>query len=254
METAFSAKPQLIELDHWMLSELPSVLSSRNPVFMTQAELSKLMKWKLMKGKWRPRLQQFVDGLGEDLVTSTTWAAFKLAGAGKPLRALEALCELKGVGPATASAILSALHFDLPFMSDEAMNACLSAREYTVPAFEALHAELSHRAQLANAAVASGTGASGDSVVGTGSAAGATSGDAGGASAGAGSGSAVEASPAVADDAGPGSRKRQRAGSAGVVATPTAGPEYPVFQGPVTAQRVQLSLYLEAIKAKHGVA
>jgi hypothetical protein len=35
---------------------------------------------------------------------------------------------------------------------------------------------------------------------------------------------------------------------------PAAGPEYPVFQGPVTAQRVQLSLYLEAIKAKHGVA
>jgi hypothetical protein len=89
---------------------------------LTHVPLS--IRAQLMKGKWRPRLQQFVDSLEEGLVRSTTQAAFKQAAAGKVVPALETLSGLKGVGPATASAILSALRFEVPFMSDEALNAC----------------------------------------------------------------------------------------------------------------------------------
>lgn len=51
---------------------------------MVQDELSKLMTWKLKKGKWRPRLQQFVDDLiPEDVIRITTgplsiWGPFRL--------------------------------------------------------------------------------------------------------------------------------------------------------------------------------
>lgn len=66
----------------------------------------------------RPRLLDFVSALDEDLVKSASQKAFKsLPDVSK---AISELTVLKGVGPATASAILAAYAPDVaPFMSDE---------------------------------------------------------------------------------------------------------------------------------------
>lgn len=50
-----------------------------------------------------------------------------------------------GIGPATASAILSAMDSRVPFMSDDALLVCLGYREYTVKAYKALIEALSER-------------------------------------------------------------------------------------------------------------
>lgn len=48
-----SQSPTLVELDTWMLADLPKAVSARDGATrLTKAELSKLMQWKLTKGKW----------------------------------------------------------------------------------------------------------------------------------------------------------------------------------------------------------
>lgn len=59
--------PLLVELDDFWLG-----LCAAKPTCLTKSQLSKLMQWKLTKGKWRPRLQGFVDALDADQVRSVT--------------------------------------------------------------------------------------------------------------------------------------------------------------------------------------
>lgn len=67
---------------------------------------------------FRPRLLDFVSALDEDFVKSASQKAFQsLPDLSK---AISELTVLKGVGPATASAVLAAYAPDVaPFMSDE---------------------------------------------------------------------------------------------------------------------------------------
>lgn len=142
-------KPNLVSLDDFYRNQLPSLLHQRNPnPHITTSELSKLMQWKLTRGKWRfhlfilhfspllsslyfhlsycltyaanfrPRLLDFVSSLDESLVKSASQKAFQsLPDISK---AVSELTVLKGVGPATASAVLAAFAPHLtPFMSDE---------------------------------------------------------------------------------------------------------------------------------------
>lgn len=47
-------KPNLLSLDDFYRNQLPPVLHQRNPnPYITTTELSKLMQWKLTRGKWR---------------------------------------------------------------------------------------------------------------------------------------------------------------------------------------------------------
>ena len=58
------------------------------------------------------------------------------------------LCELKGIGPATASALLA--HIDpqrFPFMSDEALEGCGMKREYTLATYLSFAEALSSKAE-----------------------------------------------------------------------------------------------------------
>ncbi|CAH8310958.1 unnamed protein product [Eruca vesicaria subsp. sativa] len=112
-------KPDLVYLDQYDRVELPRLRHERdlNP-YLTTSELSQLMKWKLSRGKWRPRLLDFVSSLEDSVVKSASEKAFKALP--NISNAVKELTILKGVGPATASAVFASYAPDIsPFKSDE---------------------------------------------------------------------------------------------------------------------------------------
>ena len=152
-------KPDLIELDQFWRETYPAEVSHRglsSPNFITLDEISKIMTWKITRGKFRP-LQKLVDSNKADDVVSTSQAAFllmsdqvvdigsKTQGASKTNCAkcknvIETLMKLKAIGPATASAILAPLYPQyFPFMSDEALLASeedvAGKKEYTMKSY-----------------------------------------------------------------------------------------------------------------------
>jgi hypothetical protein len=127
---------------------LPATLLARAPAaYLTQPELSRVMRWKLRFGKMRP-LQKLVDALPDAAVRAASAAAFAAlppqggGGAGALARSLAALAKpLKGVGPATASAVLAAwAPSRVAFMSDEALEGVVGSRGYTAAECESLAA------------------------------------------------------------------------------------------------------------------
>nr|XP_040031881.1 LOW QUALITY PROTEIN: uncharacterized protein zgc:112496 [Gasterosteus aculeatus aculeatus] len=115
-----SKKPgKLLHLDKWYQEELPKLISGRPDKHVTQSELVKLMEWKLTRGKFRQRLPQLVASNSECAVEKCSRKAFGLLP--DVPAAIAELCCLKGVGPATASAVLAAgAPEQAAFMSDEA--------------------------------------------------------------------------------------------------------------------------------------
>ncbi|TNY21497.1 hypothetical protein DMC30DRAFT_350519 [Rhodotorula diobovata] len=164
LRAAASARSaNLVQLDTWYRGSLFPVMKERmtaeeneeaDPgVRMTKEELVELMEWKLARGKWRPRLQSLV---ASNSPASVRAAVEKAARASTAQGALDALCALSGVGPATASAVLAAWDPETqPFMSDEAMDGAAAygagepggagKREYTVKAWRRYTEEMAER-------------------------------------------------------------------------------------------------------------
>jgi hypothetical protein len=149
---AAQGDPKLAEVDAWYREDLPALIRNRQPLSITLAELVRLTEWKMRRGVWRARNLVLVKGNSEADVVAASQEAF--AAAPDPLKPLRRLSELAGVGPATASAPLSAAFPEYyPFMDDVVAAQVpglemtkFSLKEY-VPYAEALQARAAALAQ-----------------------------------------------------------------------------------------------------------
>lgn len=120
-------KPEeFLKLDKWYQKELPVRIKARGKeAHLTHEELCLCMKWKLSRGKFSPRLKDLIQMNTPRLCISETKKAFRQLQKREDLpSAVQALCNLKGVGPAMASTILTAGNPEMcGFMADECLLA-----------------------------------------------------------------------------------------------------------------------------------
>ncbi len=140
-------KPELLELDIFWNSELSGLVNSRVPQHIVLSELSKIMSWKLIRGKFRP-LQKLVDGNSNAHVIESSTKAFQLIKKSDWMGATNALTSLKGIGVATASAVLAPVAPSLcPFMADEVIEAVTTGkRDYNMKVYKEMQSALVEKA------------------------------------------------------------------------------------------------------------
>ena len=139
--------PGLVELERWWL-QLCSPASPKPNI--DRNDLMKLIDWKGKRGKFRPALVAYARDQHEAALKTASAAAYKLLAekTSKHLdqktltEALNPLLELRGIGPATASAVLAAYDDRVMFMSDELLEELHGKREYTLKSYIALFDEL----------------------------------------------------------------------------------------------------------------
>jgi len=114
-------------------------LTDKKKCYITTAQLKTIMKFKLRRGKFRPGLQAMIETNPNNTTKRATREAFEHLGYERPnLETVKQTIhlttkDLKGVGPATASLILSCRNQWIPFMADEAYYAAgLGKPNYTL--------------------------------------------------------------------------------------------------------------------------
>ena len=143
------SKNSFVEDDKWMEKNLPKLIESDKMITLTQLE--RLMTWKLRRGQFRPTLMGLIRRNSPSSVKEVTKKAICLV-TESPKNVVEAfkiLEGLQGVGPATASLILSViLPRNVPFMSDEAMDASIGLpRSYTASRYEKFRKAMAAKAK-----------------------------------------------------------------------------------------------------------
>ncbi|KAI1301868.1 hypothetical protein HDE_03196 [Halotydeus destructor] len=129
---------EFVKLDTWYQETLPKNIHTRKDqkVYLTHEELVQVTKWKSLRGKSRARLLDLVRINTELAVKQATQKAFKKLP--NLSSAITALTNLKGIGPATASAVLTAgFPEHCPFMADETMLSTpgVEATDFTIAEF-----------------------------------------------------------------------------------------------------------------------
>ncbi|KAL8658763.1 MAG: hypothetical protein Q9226_000788 [Calogaya cf. arnoldii] len=105
-------------------TDIPEVVAQRKKdgeAFLEKTEVQSLVEWKLKFGTYRPSLAKLVASNAVEEVRKTTSTAFSLMSDDpNPSKAISTLSKLKGIGPATASLLLSCYDpVTIPFFSDE---------------------------------------------------------------------------------------------------------------------------------------
>lgn len=154
-------------LYRWYQDELPEIIKIHSGK-LDKKSFVKLVEWKVgIRGKWRPRLLDFAKAATEGAIGDAFLLSFNTLSKIKHDRdvstvvlkeALTPLTELKGVGPATGTAALAAMHPSVPFMSDEALLAALGSKEYTVKYAVQLMEALQKKARELNVQSTGGSG------------------------------------------------------------------------------------------------
>lgn len=98
MQAMSTHKSNLVELQEAM-DGLSVRLSQSPDPSLTLSDLERIMSWKLARGKQRPGLMKLISSNEPDKVISITKDAFQA----KWPESGKILCQLRGVGPATAS-------------------------------------------------------------------------------------------------------------------------------------------------------
>ena len=108
---------KLPELDRWYHHDLPGAIAGRRHPHVTASELVRLTEWKMARGVWRaPNLVLVRSNQPETVMDTSTDA---LALMPHPTRPIALLAKLRGVGPATASAVVAAVRPDrYPFFDE----------------------------------------------------------------------------------------------------------------------------------------
>jgi len=155
-------KPELTQLDKWLWNDLKNNVYDRNKkkllngYYLTKKELLDIMKWKLIRGQFRPLLK-LVDSNPTKLVILHTSKALNilcyLDDKDNWKNALKELTTLKGIGVATASIILALFNPNLcPFMSDEVIESVYDGkRDYTIGVYTSIQLKLINKMHIMNA-------------------------------------------------------------------------------------------------------
>jgi hypothetical protein len=141
--------PSLVVLDHWCTRDLAPRL--QNPAarhdddarwMMSLEDLVQVVQWKFRIGKARPALWKHLRANTAADVQTHVKAGLMAADTGDTKEAIAAVSKLRGVGPATASAVLSLSHPHLfCFMADEVIEALYSGkRGYTAAIYHDVNA------------------------------------------------------------------------------------------------------------------
>ena len=119
---------ELDKIDAWYRGQLPSLIARRTPPYVTKDEFMEILRWKMKRGDWREpnRLRiantdaRVIKKAAQDALTIARDLDATVETASKEYKKpIQILCELDGVGPATASAVLAPLRPDLDPFFDE---------------------------------------------------------------------------------------------------------------------------------------
>eukprot|EP00457_Paulinella_chromatophora_P007721 gb/GEZN01007745.1/.p1 GENE.gb/GEZN01007745.1/~~gb/GEZN01007745.1/.p1 ORF type:complete len:290 (+),score=49.41 gb/GEZN01007745.1/:30-899(+) len=135
--------------DVWVRTEFGPACLKRG--HFTQEDLIRIMRWKITRGTFRPLMGLVESNSGKSVYEASS-EALRLANASNSqealLSALNRLCALRGIGPATASAILAMLFPSrCAFMSDEALEGVGLERLYTAKSVSALWSALGKKSK-----------------------------------------------------------------------------------------------------------
>ena len=108
-DAAIAAVPsgRLVDHDAWYRTELPTRIASRTPGHVDHDEMVRITEWKMARGVWRaPNLVLVRSNTPDEVVNASRLAAEQIP---HPTKPVTALVTLKGVGAATASALLAVM-------------------------------------------------------------------------------------------------------------------------------------------------
>jgi hypothetical protein len=138
---------RLLELDRWYHELWPAEVHARARPMVSRDELLRVIRWKMGRGVWRERNLRLAQENAEQEVVDRTARA--LAAVPHPREPVAEIASLRGVGAATASAILAALHpADYPFLDETVAVQVrgLGDPAFTVPYYLAYASALRARA------------------------------------------------------------------------------------------------------------